>query len=205
MIAMLHLTNALYLVWLGLVLPATVFAWVTATRCRAAEAVPQAVALHRRQEPEGSSSSPNPRAKKNSETQEPAPAILPGNGRHVLFVDDERQFAEGGQATLQRLGYRVILAADANEALAAIRNASVKIDRVVTDLALPGRSGFDLARLCQRLLPGVRVILMSRQDNPIAAELLLAGGIHGALAKPFTRQSLAEAIQRALTGGNDLD
>ena len=118
-------------------------------------------------------------------------------------MDDERHFAEIGRNTLNQLGYRVTLMADATEALAAIRGAHEKIDCLVTDLSMPGMSGFDLARICQRLLPGVPVILMSSHDGAIAAELLQACGIQGLLLKPFTRQTLAEAVQRVFTGGKD--
>jgi DNA-binding NtrC family response regulator len=116
-------------------------------------------------------------------------------------VDDDSHFAQGGQATLEQLGYRVTLMADANEALAVIHNAREKIDCVITDLSMPGLSGFDLARICQRLLPGVPVILMSSQEDAIAIELLHACGVHTLLLKPFTRQTLAEAVNGALSGG----
>lgn len=49
-------------------------------------------------------------------------------------------------------------------------------------------------------LPAVPVSLLSGQDGLIAVELLRACGIHGLLVKPFARQSLATAVQRALTG-----
>jgi CheY-like chemotaxis protein len=129
--------------------------------------------------------------------------VLPGVGRHILFVDDERSFAESGRAVLKQLGYQVTLVVDANEALAVIRDAHKKIDCVVTDLSMPGMSGFDLARISRRLLPGVPVILMTSQDGVIATELLRVCGIHGLLLKPFTQQTLAEAVQQALTGRND--
>jgi CheY-like chemotaxis protein len=193
------------LVLSGLVLPATVLAWLTAIRLRAAETVQLPVTLQRRLGRERSGPNPNRTPENNSETHAPASVILSGNCRHVLFVEDERHFAEGGRAMLQELGYRVTLVADANEALAVIRSAGDKIDCVVTDLSMPGMSGFDLGRLCQRLLPGVPVILMSSREGMIASELLQACGIQGLLLKPFTRQTLAEAVHRVLAGGQDLD
>ena len=205
MTATVQLMGTCYLVLLGLVLPATLLAWLTASCRRAAETVQQPVTLQRRQERERSGPNPNRTVEKHSETNEPASVILPGDCRHVLFVDDERHFAEVGRATLQQLGFRVTLVTDANEALAVIRSADDRIDCVVTDLSMPGMSGFDLGRLCQRLLPGVPVILMSSREGMIAPELLQACGIQGLLLKPFTRQTLAEAVQRVLAGGKDLD
>jgi len=204
MTATLHSTDTFYLLLLGLVMPAMGFAWLMATRRRAARPAQQPVTLHRREEPEWSGPNLKRTGENISETDELPSTILPGNGRHVLFVDDERHFAEGGRATLQQLGYRVTLAADANEALAVIRGASDKIDCVVTDLSMPGMSGFDLGRICQRLLPGVPIVLMSSREGLIAPELLHACGINGLLLKPFTRQTLAGTVQSVLAVGKDL-
>ena len=180
--------------------PIAVVARLIAAHQRIPKLVLEPPVLNQRREPGRSGSHPKPVGGRISETKRPTPG-LPGGARHILFVDDDRHFAEGGRATLQQLGYRVTLMADANEALAVIRNAGEKIDCVITDLSMPGLSGFDLARICQRLLPGVPVILMSSQDSAIDAELLRVCGIHGLLLKPFTRQTLAEAVERALTGG----
>ncbi len=198
-----HLTNTLSLALLGLVLLASKFAWLTATRRRAVGPVQQPAVLNQCQEPGQSGFNPKRVAEEVSETGKHTPVALPGVGRHILFVDDERSFAESGRAVLKQLGYRVTLVVDANEAIAAIRDAHEKIDCVVTDLSMPGMSGFDLGRICQRLLPGVPVILMSSQDGVIAAELLRVCGIHGLLSKPFTQQTLADAVQQALAGRND--
>jgi CheY-like chemotaxis protein len=203
MTATLHMTNALSLVLLRLVLPTLVFAWLTATRRRVAGPVLQPAVLNQGQEPGRSGLNPKRVAEKASETSTQTSVVLPGVGRHILFVDDERSFAESGRAVLKQLGYQVTLVVDANEALAVIRDAHKKIDCVVTDLSMPGMSGFDLARISRRLLPGVPVILMTSQDGVIATELLRVCGIHGLLLKPFTQQTLAEAVQQALTGRND--
>ena len=200
-----QLTNTLDLVLLGFVLPATLFTWLAATRRRTAGSIQPPGVFHRRQDPEQSDFNLKPVPPEISKAKEREPAAPSGAGRHILFVDDERRFAEDARITLKELGDHVTLVADAHEALAVIHGAHEPIDCVITDLSMPGMSGFDLARLCQRLLPGVPVILMSHQDNPIAAELLQACGIPGALPKPFTRQSLVEAVRRVLTAGKDLD
>ena len=196
----LHLINTLSLLQLVFAAPAAVVVCLLAAGRRLAKPALEPPVLNQRREPGRSGSHPKPAGERISETKTPAPD-LPGGARHILLVDDDHHFAEGGRATLQQLGYRVTLMADANEALAVIRNAGEKIDCVITDLSMPGLSGFDLARICQRLLPGVPVILMSSQEDAIAAELLHACGVHTLLLKPFTRQTLADAVERALSGG----
>jgi CheY-like chemotaxis protein len=198
--ATLPLVNTLSLLLLLFGAPSAVAACLIAVGRRTAKPALVPPVLNQRWEPGQSGPHPKPVVGKISETKAPGPG-LPGGGRHILLVDDDRHFAAGGRATLQQLGYRVTLMADANEALAVIRNAAEKIDCVITDLSMPGLSGFDLARICQRLVPGVPVILMSSQEGIIAAELLRACGVHAMLLKPFTRQTLAEAVERVLTGG----
>jgi CheY-like chemotaxis protein len=196
----LPLVTTLSLLLLMFGAPVAVAAGLIAACRRIAKPTLVPPVLNQRQEPGRPGPDPRPVMGKISETKAPEPG-LPGGNRHILFVDDDRHFAKGGRATLQQLGYRVTLMADANEALAVIRNPVEKIDCVITDLSMPGLSGFDLARICQRLVPGIPIILMSSQEGTIATELLNACGIHGLLLKPFTRQTLAEAVERALTGG----
>jgi CheY-like chemotaxis protein len=201
MTSTLPLMNPLSLMFLVFGAPMALVACLMAARRRVAKPVLEPPVLNQRREPGGSGSNPKPVVRKLFTPKAPEPGF-PVGARHILFVDDDRHFAEGGRATLQQLGYRVTLVADANEAIAVIRHASEKIDCVITDLSMPSLSGFDLARICQRLLPGVPVILMSCQEGVIAAELLDACGVHGLLLKPFTRQTLAAAVGRALAGGN---
>jgi CheY-like chemotaxis protein len=194
--------TTLSIVLAGLVLPAGLIACLMVTRRRTRPAQPPHNSTrHLRQErcvPDL-----QPVAREISESSRQTAAAPPASGRHILLVDDEREFAESAQSMLRQLGYRVTSMADANEALAFIRGANDRIDCLVTKLSMPGISGFDLARICQGLLRGIPIILMGSQEGPIAAELLDACGIHGLLSKPFTQKSLAAAVHRALTGGKD--
>jgi CheY-like chemotaxis protein len=197
--------NVLFLVLLGLISLVAVVTCLIAARRSAGQPASRHPGFNRRPDSEPSDLKRKLGAPGISKTKEREPANYRRNDRHILFVEDDRHFAESGRTTLKELGYQVTLVADANEALAVIHNAHEKIDCVVTDLSMPGMSGFDLARVCQRLLPDVPVILMSSLDGPIADELLHTCGIHGLLSKPFARQTLAEAVKRVLTGGKDLD
>jgi len=204
MTAAWHFTNGLSWVLPGLGLLTALVACLMAVRRCAAKSDRPRFTSSRRPEPERSGFHRELAVSEISKAKLPETPVLPESARHILFVDDERHSAESGRSTLSRLGYRVTLVADANEALAVIHGANEKIDCLVTDLSMPGMSGFDLARICQHLLPGVPVILMSGHEGPIAAELLHACGIDGLLLKPFTGQTLGEAVQRVLVGA-DLD
>ena len=66
------------------------------------------------------------------------------NGTRVLVVDDERNIRVTLRAFLEKAGYEVETAEDANQARALL--ASGIWDVVITDIILPGASGVDLMK-----------------------------------------------------------
>ena len=86
---------------------------------------------------------------------------------------------------LEELGYRVLTAASAEEALRLAREWAEPIDVVVVDSAMPGGSGHELRDQVLALRPRTRVLLAS-------------GSGEGALPKPFSRGRLARAIREVL-------
>ncbi len=87
----------------------------------------------------------------------PPPAAVPAT-RTVLVVDDDPLVAMGTVAMLEDLGHRVREAASGREALEIIE-ADAAIDLVVTDQAMPGMTGVELARRLRALRPDLPIIL----------------------------------------------
>jgi len=90
----------------------------------------------------------------------PAPAQAAGPTRacSILLVDDDRLVAESTAAMLQHLGHRVLVAASGAQALGVIRGET-KLDLVITDHAMPGMTGMELAKHIRQIAPGLQVIL----------------------------------------------
>jgi PAS domain S-box-containing protein len=131
------------------------------------------------------------------------PSYPLGDGEHILFVDDEKSLAQCGQQVLQRLGYRVTAVLSAREALELIRDGAETFDCILADFTMPGMSGIALARECRSLLPATPIILMSGYSGVLTADALRPQGIRGLILKPFTPQTLAEAVRRALVTDKD--
>jgi PAS domain S-box-containing protein len=130
---------------------------------------------------------------------EPVPALAAA-GATVLLVEDEPSLLQLVRLMLAELGYRVLAAASAPEALQLAREQQGAIDLLVTDLVLPGTGGRELADTLQAELPGLRVLCMS-------GHALHAAGARGGgerplffLQKPFRLEELARAVQEALAG-----
>jgi PAS domain S-box-containing protein len=108
--------------------------------------------------------------------------------RTVLVVDDDPLVSTGTAAMLEDLGHVVIEANSGAQAL-EILGSDRRIDIVVTDYAMPGMTGMELARHIQSAHPGLPVILASGY-----AELAFSDGCDldlSRLSKPYRQQDLA--------------
>ncbi|WP_448661479.1 ATP-binding protein [Sphingomonas sp. CJ20] len=108
----------------------------------------------------------------------------------VLVVDDEDLVRASTADMLSDLGYAVIEADSAEQALAVLeRNPA--IDLLVTDHLMPGLTGTDLAERVRAMRPGMRVLLVSgyAETRGISADL-------PRLSKPFKQNDLAMSLSQ---------
>lgn len=105
----------------------------------------------------------------------------------VLLVDDEDAVRATTAELLRDLGYAVVEAAAAGEALERI--AVQPVDYLVTDHLMPGMNGTDLARLVRERHPQVQVLVVSGY-----AELEAISPDLPRLAKPFRQDELAASL-----------
>jgi len=130
----------------------------------------------------------------SAETTMPA-----GNGEMVLVVDDEAMIREIAQATLERFGYEVVTAKDGKEALDILSTADLKIDVVITDLAMPVMDGSQFVRNIRNTDPNIPILAMSGFVEPDQAADMRSMSVNTVLDKPFTAEVLLTAIRKALT------
>ena len=119
---------------------------------------------------------------------------LPHGGELVLLVEDEPNVRRVVRQQLIDLGHPVIEAENGRQALDMI-DQILDIAIVVSDVIMPGGlNGRQLAETVLERHPAMRIVLMSGYTDEAAAE-----GVNDlpVLAKPFVRQDLARALQRA--------
>jgi two-component system, cell cycle sensor histidine kinase and response regulator CckA len=129
----------------------------------------------------------------------PAPAgpSSSSGSETILLVEDELAVRDVAARSLRERGYRVLVAADGQEALTASAREPGFVQLLLTDVVLPGLGGRQLAdELCRRR-PGLRVLLMS---GHVAGADALVGIGDGAsfLQKPFTAPTLAAKVRQVL-------
>jgi CheY-like chemotaxis protein len=129
----------------------------------------------------------------------PAPGEVPrGAGERVLFVDDEPSLTTLTRRMLERLGYEVVALRSATEALAAFRADPSAFDLVISDLTMPGLTGEQLTAELRRVRSNVPVILATGYLDRLDAERARALHVRELLIKPYTTETLATAVHRAL-------
>jgi CheY-like chemotaxis protein len=113
--------------------------------------------------------------------------------RTILLVDDDLELRDVVVAILAEPGYTVLAASDGYEALRILVDRSV--DLMITDIKMPGISGFELARQAKLMRPNLHVIYLSGQASGPDRQ----GPIYGVLIrKPVRAGDLLEVIEREM-------
>jgi two-component system cell cycle sensor histidine kinase/response regulator CckA len=125
--------------------------------------------------------------------------ILPsGNNELILIVDDEENIRKVTEATLQRFGYRVMVATDGTDALATYAQHGDEVAVVVTDMAMPYMDGEALIRALKKINPKVNVIAMSGLLSAGQTAELRNLNVDAFLIKPFTAELLLTELSKIL-------
>jgi signal transduction histidine kinase/CheY-like chemotaxis protein len=133
-------------------------------------------------------------------TQPPAPRAAPAAPPPgtVLLVEDDDAVAAAVTAMLDELGYRVVRAADAAGALAALDRHAEPIDLVFSDMVMPGvMDGAALAEAVLQRRPGLPIVLTTGFSE--AAEAATRKGLR-LLPKPYRIEDLASELAAARGG-----
>lgn len=119
---------------------------------------------------------------------------------HVLVVDDEELYRRAIERILRRVGYDVLMAGDATEALRILSTESV--DLVLCDIQMPGINGLELVRQVHEVQPDLPCIVMTGYNTSQNSIEALQAGAFWYLEKPFeqdqldvVRQLVAQAIE----------
>jgi PAS domain S-box-containing protein len=119
-------------------------------------------------------------------------------GETVLMVDDDPLVRMTVQNHLESLGYRVLVASTAEEAIETCEDPSVQIDLLISDVVMPQLLGPELSKTLAARNKKFPVLYMSAHPK---AELVRKGHIGEdarLLAKPFDAAALSEALTATL-------
>jgi CheY-like chemotaxis protein len=115
----------------------------------------------------------------------------------ILLVEDSEGVRAYAKDVLEELGYWVLEAASAEDAMVAVAKKP-RIDLLFTDVVLPGATGRELADQIKQLNPHVPVLYTTGYTrNAIVHQGRLDPDIH-LLNKPYTQQDLARKVRELL-------
>ena len=116
----------------------------------------------------------------------------------ILLVDDEVVIQEIGEEMLKRLGYKVLVAKDGEEALEIYRDERHEVDLVILDMVMPSMGGGDVYDKLKEVNPDIKVLLSSGYNIDGEASAILERGCNGFIQKPFKISDLAQKVKEIL-------
>lgn len=119
----------------------------------------------------------------------------------VLVIDDDHDVRKVTSILLERAGYTVLAAPDAEEGLDVLGARSDDIDVVLLDIMMPGMTGKDALPRIRELRADLPVVFFSGYGRDEVAEHLAEDPHTSFLAKPSDIATLAGEIARAVTEG----
>lgn len=126
--------------------------------------------------------------------ESPKGPVFSPTRRCILIVEDEFVIRCMLSDELRDVGYQVIEACDASEALSVLK--TVQPDLIISDVRMPGPlDGMGLLALVRETMPTLPVIIISGHLHPSQA---LSEGATQFVAKPYLLEAVLEAVQKVL-------
>lgn len=119
----------------------------------------------------------------------------------LLVVEDEPAILKFIRTTLQRLGYFVLAAASAKDALALASQHKEPLHLLLMDVVMPEMNGLDLYTRIAASRPGIRVVFMSGYSVDVFPHPDGDKGDVSFLQKPFSMQQLSAKVREVLDQG----
>jgi PAS domain S-box-containing protein len=123
---------------------------------------------------------------------------LPHGTETILFAEDEAPLRSVAQRALERLGYRVLLAADGEEALQMFYAHEGEIDLVISDSVMPKLGGVDVYEALRNHEPPIRFLIASGYSPTSVGQPHQPSVRIPFLRKPWTLSELARRVRDVL-------
>ncbi|MBI2423008.1 MAG: PAS domain S-box protein [Candidatus Hydrogenedentes bacterium] len=128
----------------------------------------------------------------------PATSAVERGSETILVVEDNEAVLQLARTILSRLGYKILIAADGQEALRLMANSRGAVDLLITDMVMPGMNGHELAGALLEQRPQLQVLYMSGYtDGAITHQGELQEGADF-IGKPFSAAALSLKVRQIL-------
>ncbi len=117
--------------------------------------------------------------------------------KSFLVVEDVSSSRLLEASLLRGLGARtVVTAVDGADAVSKLESGATQPDIIICDWLMPGLDGIGVLEHAKRLIPGIKVVMVTSKSGLEDAKLAHDKGADGYVAKPFTRETLLAVLKR---------
>jgi PAS domain S-box-containing protein len=127
-----------------------------------------------------------------------SPDLHLGSGERILLVEDDTALGVATARHLERLGYEVALETSSVRALRRFAEHPEHFDVLITDQAMPGIPGMELAAAVSAARPELPILLVTGRREGLDPVLLAEAGIRTVHQKPLELAELAAAVHACL-------
>ncbi len=120
----------------------------------------------------------------------------PARSARILVIDDEPAVRSVLVDLLEESGYAVVEAVDGDEGIRQLQRGA--FDVVLTDLSMPGLSGWEMAAICGEWFPSSRVGLVTGWGDQLDPARVEESGVSFVIAKPFRADDVLRRVGDAL-------
>jgi CheY-like chemotaxis protein len=117
--------------------------------------------------------------------------------RTILVVDDEPLVCDALQMMLAFDGHKVTAVYNAKDALSRLEQDA--FDLVITDFAMPGMQGNELANRVKQMHPKMPIVMITAYAEMLDSKKDLLGCVDCLISKPFMMEDLRNAISTAIS------
>jgi len=119
--------------------------------------------------------------------------LFKGSGT-ILVVDDETNVRSLTRNMLEQLGYNPMTAGSGKDAIRVMNRKKEAVDLVLLDMIMPEMAGKETFIAMRKIIPDVKILLMSGYSQNGKAEELMESGALGFIQKPFKMQDLSKKL-----------
>jgi CheY-like chemotaxis protein len=116
----------------------------------------------------------------------------------ILLVDDDPVVRTVARRLLKRSDYVVLEASSGDEALSLLRARPIPVDLLLTDIVMPGLSGWELCELVRDEFPAIPILFMSAFPGDEVTGTRARASEQNFLIKPFDFEALTRAVENLL-------
>jgi PAS domain S-box-containing protein len=133
---------------------------------------------------------------KEEVTSFPSPEVESRTGARILVIDDEESVRSVLSRILTRVKYQVNVAKSGEEGIRLFHEK--EYDMVLTDLGMPGMSGWDVCREIKKIRPRIPVGLITGWGNEVGEEKMKEVELDFLISKPFDFNQILSTVAKTM-------